>query len=481
MRSRLLTLWLMLAASAVVTGYLLLEFYRQSANAQVARAEDQAVRACRDIADDYARSVGLGGNASGSGKEVLTARLVPVVQAALAHSSGMEGGIWQAGTGSLAYAFPTYEGTGPKTDLPIAEANSIGEVNRAALRDRQPVSMRQTGPSQVLLVHACPLPGPLPGATAWTMTRVFIGQGRAYNQLLAGMALLGATVVGSALWLGGILLSWSRKLARLKRALAAHEGHPGDLPALPPTGERELDRLVDALNATGQRLGEESRRATAAERLAALGRLAAGIAHEIRNPIGAMRLKAENAIATNDDARRTSALTFILEQIGRLDGLLRDLLTMTQRKELQLTHVDIALLLKQCVEAHHELAAAKYVALKASPISPTTVKLDLEQIRRALDNLIRNALQNTPSGGCVTVTAAARDGKLSLSVDDTGPGIPSDLRERLFEPFVTGRAEGTGLGLAIVREIARAHGGDARLVPSAVGSTFVIELPWQQS
>ncbi len=481
MRTRLIALWLMLAASAVVTGYLLLEFYRQSANAQVGRAEDQAVRACRDIADDYARSLGNPGNASTSGKDILQARLVPVVQAALAHAPGIEGGIWQAGTGSLAYAFPTYEGTGPKTDLPIAEANSIGEVNGAALRDRRPVSMRQTGRSQVLIVHACPLPGPLPGATAWTMTRVFTGQGRAYNQLLAGLALLGATVLGSALWLGGILLSWSRKLGRLKRALAAHEGHPGDLPALPLTGDRELDRLVDALNATGQRLAEERQRASSAERLAALGRLAAGIAHEIRNPIGAMRLKAENAIAVGDDARRISALNSILEQIGRLDGLLRDLLATTQRKDLHIADVDLALLLKQSVDAHQELAVGKGVMLKASLASPITAKLDLEQVRRALDNLILNALQNTPAGGCVTVMAVARDGQVSLGVSDTGPGIALDLRERLFEPFVTGRADGTGLGLAIVREIARAHGGEARLVPGGAGSTFAIEVPWQQS
>jgi signal transduction histidine kinase len=313
------------------------------------------------------------------------------------------------------------------------------------------------------------------------MTRVFTGQGRAYKQLLVGLALLGATVLGAALWLGGILLSWSRKLARLKRALAAHEGHSGDLPALPPTGERELDRLVDALNATGQRLAEERRRASAAERLAALGRLAAGIAHEIRNPIGAMRLKAENAIAVGDDARRTSALTSILEQIGRLDGLLRDLLTMTQRRDLRLTDGDLALVLRESVDAHRELAAAKGVTLKASPVSPVKAKVDIEQIRRALDNLILNALQNTPSGGCVTITATAREVKLLLNVSDTGPGVASDLRERLFEPFVTGRADGTGLGLAIVREIARAHGGDVRLVSNAVGSTFAIELPWQQS
>ncbi|MCV5785139.1 sensor histidine kinase, partial [Escherichia coli] len=84
---------------------------------------------------------------------------------------GVEGGIWQADAGSLAYAFPTYEGTGPKTDLPAAELNTIREVNAQALRAGRPSSVRQSGRSQILIVHACPLRGPLTGVTGWTMTR----------------------------------------------------------------------------------------------------------------------------------------------------------------------------------------------------------------------------------------------------------------------------------------------------------------------
>jgi signal transduction histidine kinase len=483
MRTRLIALWLMLAASAVVTGYLLVEFYRQSGNAQVARAEEQAVRACRDIADVYARSAAGGNGPTGRGDEMLKARLMPVVQAALARAPGVEGGIWQVDAGSLAYAFPTYEGTGPKTDLPVAEVASIREVNGAALRSERPISMRQTGRSQVLIVHACPLPGPFSGVTAWTMTRVFTGQGRSYNQLLVGLAVLAITVLGSAIWLGRILISWSRKLARLEASLTSRNGQAGDLPALPPTGERELDRLVDALNATGKRVAEERRRAGAAERLAALGRLAAGIAHEIRNPIAAMRLKAENAMAAGDEARRSAALASILEQIGRLDGLLRDLLAMTQRREPQLAAVDLTRFLNEAVEAHRELAAHKGVKLVVAPVGVglTAPKFDAGQVRRALDNLILNAIQNTPPGGAVTIAGVERDGKLHLRVSDTGSGVPAEIRDGLFEPFVTTRPDGTGLGLAIVLDIARAHGGDAHHVPGASGATFEIELPCRPS
>jgi signal transduction histidine kinase len=363
-----------------------------------------------------------------------------------------------------------------------AELPTIGQVNADALRNERPVTIRQTGQSQVLVLQACPLPGPLADVTAWTMTRAFTGLGRAYNQLLIGLVVLGLTVLGSAIWLGRILYSWSRKITSLEAALASRRIGQTDFPALPLTGERELDRLVDALNETGALLADEHRRATSAERLAAVGRLAAGLAHEIRNPIAAMRLKAENALAS-DDNRRTSALKTILEQIGRLDVLLRDLLAMTQRRPAQPAPSDLATFLDGTIETHRELAANKGVVSDATACNttPAPPRFDAEQMHRALDNLILNAIENTPPGGTVRVEADNRDGRVSFRVGDTGPGVPENIREHLFEPFVTGRAGGTGLGLAIVREIARAHGGDVRVRSDSSGATFEIDVPCQPS
>ena len=145
---------------------------------------------------------------------------------------------------------------------------------------------------------------------------------------------------------------------------------------------------------------------------------------------------------------------------------------------------DLAGFLKKAVDAHRELGAAKGVTVQAAAIPKTVTppKFDTDQIRRALDNLILNAVQNTPREGTVTVVAAEANGSLQLRVSDTGPGVAAHIQERLFEPFVTARPEGTGLGLAIAREIARTHGGEARLVStSSSGTVFEIELPWRQS
>lgn len=481
LRSRLLALWIMLVVSGAATGYLLFESFQQTANARLARSDELVARACRDLADRYQFFVA--GWSGGQIDDPLKQQLAAVVQTALAGAPGVEGGVWQADQGSLAYAFPTYEGTGPKTDLPSAELNTIREVNAEAQRSGRAVSSRQPGRSQVLIVHACPLRGPLQGVTGWTMTRAFTAEGPAYNQLLTGLLVLALTIFGSAAWLARLLYVWSGKINQIEAALDDRQAAAIDLPRLARTGAPELDRLVDALNSTGERLSLERRRTAAAERLAALGRMSAGLAHEIRNPIAAMRLKAENALAVADGSRSEAALTAILQQVDRLDALLRDLLEMTQAREPRLAEVDLETFLARTVESHRDLAAARGVALTAGtgPASSPLPQLDPSQMQRALDNLIINAIQNTPAGGTIAVDALRRDGSLMLRVTDTGPGIADEVRERLFEPFVTGRADGTGLGLAIVREIARNHHGNVRLVRDVGGAIFEIEVPWRRS
>jgi hypothetical protein len=96
--------------------------------------------------------------------------MATAVRLALARQNGVEGGVWQADAGPLAYAFPTYAGTGPKTDLPAAERDYIQAVNEQASRDERPVNRRSVSREQYLLLYACPLSGPIPRLTAWTMT-----------------------------------------------------------------------------------------------------------------------------------------------------------------------------------------------------------------------------------------------------------------------------------------------------------------------
>ncbi len=193
-----------------------------------------------------------------------------------------------------------------------------------------------------------------------------------------------------------------------------------------------------------------------------------------------MRLKAENALAGGGE-RKSEALTVILGQIERLDALLRRLLSVTQRDRPRRERVTLAPFLEACVAAHAELASARKVALECKADPAVASRFDPDQMRRALDNLVVNAIQAAPAGSPIRIAARREAESLVLSVRDEGAGPPAGIRDNLFEPFVTGRPDGTGLGLSIVREVAEAHGGTARFRDGDVDTTFEIILPWQPS
>jgi signal transduction histidine kinase len=459
----------------------LVQIYRQSTQAQVGHAEAVIAHACDMIQERFGfYAAGWTSPVVIQPDDRLRSEFTTVVSIALAHQEGVEGGIWQADSGPLAYAFPTYQGTGPKTDLPAAERDEIQAVNQRAARDEQRIERHVASKTQTLLLHACPLSGPIGGLTAWTMTRVQSAPGLLPLQI--GFGILFALMVLMSAWLGRTLLVWGRHVRGIELALA-RAGQDG-MPAVPRTGETELDRIIDALNDAGQRLAQARQeaeqmaiRVARAERLAGLGRVAAGVAHEIRNPIAAARLQGENALAGDDDRRR-QAITDMLGQIDRLDAHVAELLAMTQRVTPAPVRVDLAVFLADQVARHKEIASANRLAVSVRNARDTAC-LDPAVIGRVLDNLLSNAIRHAPVGGAVTLAVERDPGLLTLTVEDTGGGVPPDMQDHLFEPFATGRADGTGLGLAIARELADAHGGRLVLRPSAPGSgaAFSLSLP----
>jgi len=485
LRGRLITLLVLLAVAAIAAGALMFALFQQSASAQAGQAEAQIGRACDAIVTTYRfYTAGWRGPSPRLENEALHQDLTAVVQTALRDRSGIEGGIWQSEAGPLAYAFPTYQGAEPKIDVPQAELPRIQAVNRAALAEERQVSSRYDAASQILLMTACPLPGPVRGSSGWAMTRVFTFAGRGYQQLMAGLGILFTTVLTAAALLTELTVKWSRHISQIERALKGHD--IAQLPALRTTGERELDRIVNALNEAGDRLARArertdqlARQVAIGERLAAIGRVAAGIAHEIRNPIAAMRLRAESALAGDAD-RKNRSLSVILEQIERLDELLRRLLSATERDATSPRCVPLASFLNSCIADHAELARAKRLTLE-SRAKEEAAHFDPEQMRRAIDNLVLNAIEAAPAGSRILISARREAETLVLAVHDEGAGPPASIRDHLFEPFVTGRADGTGLGLSVVREVAAAHGGTARLAETPAGTTFEIVVPCQPS
>jgi hypothetical protein len=463
--SRLAVLWVLSLASSLVVGALMMVLYRESEAAQGARAEAVAARLCDQIADHWAfYAAGWPGPAPAAGDAAFRRDLDALLSVSVPLAPALEAGIWREGEGVLARR------GGGASQL---EANIAAATTEAVADDRS-ATRRQTTPLGSVAIAACPLPGPVASLAAYAAVAT-PGTGGS-RVLLAALAVLLALMLAMTALITWLHRAWGRHVRGIEAALADHES--GDLPLLARTGERELDRIITALNVAGTGLADARQRSAAlasqvalSERLAALGRVAAGVAHEIRNPIAAMRLRAENALA-GDDARRRAALDAILAQIARLERLTGELLAMTQRRLPVPENIDLAVFLHAC--------AADHPGVTVEAPAGICVRLDPALTRRTLDSLLANARQHSPPDAPVLLRGGLDAGGLRITVSDAGAGVPEALHATLFEPFVTGRADGTGLGLSIARELVEAQGGRLLLEDAGGdgrGATFTLELP----
>jgi signal transduction histidine kinase len=213
-------------------------------------------------------------------------------------------------------------------------------------------------------------------------------------------------------------------------------------------------------------------------------RFIADAAHELRTPLAAVRLQAQLVDRSEDEAARKSALSQLLGGIDRASHLVQQLLSMARlepsARDMIFRPVRLDLLAKQTVIDFSAQAEAQDVDLGAGDLAPVEVGGDPDSLRVMLDNLIDNALRYVPAGGRVDVNVRSREGFVILEVDDNGPGIPADQRERVFERFqrLDSEIPGSGLGLAIVRRIATLHCGHVDLDDSPQGGLSVrVSLP----
>jgi two-component system sensor histidine kinase HydH len=222
------------------------------------------------------------------------------------------------------------------------------------------------------------------------------------------------------------------------------------------------------------------------DRLAALGEMAAGLAHEIRNPLGA--IKGASQFLTSGREGEDEWLQVIVEEVDRLNGVVTQFLDYSRPLKSALAPTDVNDVLERTAKlVRAELPERVELVLEPGPRLPR-VQTDAEQLKQVLINLFRNAVQAMPGGGKIVVSTAIADEGLRLHrppetveihVRDSGPGIPEEHRENIFVPFFTTKEKGTGLGLAICQRLIRHHGGSISLLASAPGegAEFVIRLP----
>jgi len=239
-----------------------------------------------------------------------------------------------------------------------------------------------------------------------------------------------------------------------------------------------------------------SKRARSAERLAEIGSMTSGLAHEIKNPLSTIGLNAQLLGEAIEDlqideqekgrmGRRVGALR---GETDRLRGILEDFLEYAGELRLDLRPTELNDLIEQLGDFFHVQAQSSGVQIRLDPSpSPVTLDIDSNHIKQALLNLMINAVnamkQSGESGNELILRVSANpDGGASIHVIDTGPGISKEDQERIFHPYFTTRASGTGLGLPTARRIADAHGGSLEIHSElGKGSVFSIILPAHQA
>ena len=262
---------------------------------------------------------------------------------------------------------------------------------------------------------------------------------------------------GSSLALAGFLAGYSLELRRRERRSNAL-----------------VRQQMDEIRATRARLAHS-------ERLAAMGELAAAIMHEVRNPLAIIRSAAQSLTETlgGEESEARRACGFITAEIDRLANVVTSLLGFARPLHLRVGAVPVTALVDRALLLAHDEIEGKHAHLTRRDARDLPApELDADLMCQVLLCLLSNAAEAVPVGGEIALQASGTNGTIELAVEDSGPGVPADLRERVFEPFFTTRSRGVGLGLAVARQIVEAHGGKIDVGKSDLGGAlFTVRLP----
>ena len=242
----------------------------------------------------------------------------------------------------------------------------------------------------------------------------------------------------------------------------------------------ELFQMSEQLKRQQEQMLSQQREMMRAGHLAVAGQLAASVAHEVRNPLATIKVLVEGALRTKNAAPLSrEELTVMHGEIARLERIVQDYLDFARPPEVNRCRGDLRDVVDQAAALLHAAARRQGVRLVSDyPSQPVWAKVDHDQLRAVLVNLLLNAVEAMPRGGLLQMALAAMPQGIELSVTDTGSGIPPDILKSLFTPFVSSKPSGTGLGLCISKRIVESHGGRITAQNRAEGGAVVtLNLP----
>jgi signal transduction histidine kinase len=288
-------------------------------------------------------------------------------------------------------------------------------------------------------------------------------------------ALLVALVIAALLSVGGTLqmgIVLRRGVKQIQDGLATLEKDFG-YPLLEGGDELgEISRSINRMASVRRRLEDELRRE---DRLRAIGRTVAGIAHEIRNPLNGIRLSMQLlAKRLKQGSVRPEDLGLVIAEVDRMDALLNDLLAFKEKRQVVLAEQNLLPIIEKCVQLVQPQPGTKRIQIESAGVD-LRARIDSQRLTQTLTNLLLNALEATE--GEVRVRLHAADRTVAIQVHDSGPGLSQEQQRHLFEAFYTTKPDGTGLGLAVSRELVEEMGGKLTYKNNSAGATFVVELP----
>ena len=219
------------------------------------------------------------------------------------------------------------------------------------------------------------------------------------------------------------------------------------------------------------------------EKLAALGYLSAGLAHEIRNPLNSIALFVQLLKQGIEDTEQQDYLDKTLKEVDRIDGIIRKLVVAASRSRAVQSAVQVDQVVNAALAVFAPQIESRRITVKlhcATP--PPPIKADPVELEQIFTNLFLNALEEMPQGGQLAIEVGYAEGRITVLICDTGGGIEEELQETIFEPFFTTKSRGTGIGLPVVRRIARLYHGDVTIEETSTrGTTFRVTFPIMQN
>lgn len=289
--------------------------------------------------------------------------------------------------------------------------------------------------------------------------------------------------IGIAIFLS---LRYTEPIQEIVRAAKRVAGGELDV-TLPTERKDEIGQLTESFNFMVRRLKENKEieeRLREAEHLSAVGQLARSIAHEIRNPLNFINLSIDHIkdyygpIKDEQSENFKNLILSIKQEIHRLDKLVNDFLDYGRPLRLNKQYINVETLLRDVIEIIKAKASSEGVVIEKNLDFLPDIFVDSELMKTCLFNVIINAFQAMPSGGMITINTEKDDGKLVITITDTGTGVPKENISKVFEPFFSTKTTGLGLGLATTKRIIEEHGGSIEFNSiEGMGSTVIIKLP----